>query len=165
MRVPTNEPPGRAQTGPTECPGDEIRFVAGDAMDTDALGHRLVHGVPGIERAGGILKDHLRLAAQAPEGAPAVVGKASVEPDRSRRDRFEAEHGAQQRRLAAAGLTDEGNDFAALDFEADAVDGADWAMPAGERDVDVVDDEQRIIHRPSRHGRTPPADPRRCGAA
>ena len=85
MRVPADEPLGRPQTRPTECAGDETCLVAGDPVDADALGHRFVHRVTRVERAGRILEDHLHLAAQTAHRPVAVGDGLSLERDRSRR--------------------------------------------------------------------------------
>ena len=79
MRVAQEEPLRRAQPGLGERRGDQLRLAAalGSAGDPpvqpDALGHRLVDGLPRVERAGGVLQHHLHLGC----GAPAAPGASS----------------------------------------------------------------------------------------
>ena len=58
--------------------------------------------------------------------------------------RQQAQHGARRHRLAAAGLADHGQEFAALDMEGDVIDHRDAG--AFDLDAQVFDVEQRGGH-------------------
>ena len=92
----------------------------------------------GFERAGRVLEDHLHGAAHLRAASRSPTGVA-VERDRARRRLDEPDDRADQRRLAAPGLADEGDDLAAADVEVDAVDGPHGPPPAGERHAQVAD--------------------------
>ena len=78
-------------------------------MDPRALGHDLVDRLAGVERAGRVLEDELRLAA---ERSAARLGSGRRAGRRMRivalGRRLQAEDGPRQGRLAAAGLADQG---------------------------------------------------------
>ena len=64
VRVAQEEALGRAQPGPRQRLGDQLpRSSPAHAVDPQALGHRLVDGVPRVERAGRVLQHQLHLAA------------------------------------------------------------------------------------------------------
>ncbi len=62
VRVAQEEPLGRAQAGARQGAGDQLllgRSPLGEPVDPQPLGHRLVDGVPGVQRAGRVLQDQL----------------------------------------------------------------------------------------------------------
>ena len=74
VRVAQEQPLGRTQAGLGEGLGDQLGLTATlgvvrDALvQPDALGHRLVDGLPRVQGPGGVLEDHLHPAAEAAQG-------------------------------------------------------------------------------------------------
>src|SRR6185295_13107763 len=64
-------PVGGAEFGGVEGGGDAVVLDAGQAVDAQAFGDGLVHAVPGVEGAGGVLQDQLDLSAVVAQGAGA----------------------------------------------------------------------------------------------
>src|SRR5579864_905597 len=113
------------------------RLGGADAVDDERLADDVEDGHAWIERAEGVLEDELHLAAKRLErlalerrhidGRPRIV-----EGDRARIGRERAKQQLAQRRLAAAAFADEAQAFAALDREADIVDGGEASGLAAE---------------------------------
>jgi len=81
-----------------------------------------------IERRAGVLEDHLQIAAGGEEFAGGVGGEiAAIEDDGAAGGGHQLENRAREGGFAAAGFTDEAEDFAAAHGEIDAVDGFDGA--------------------------------------
>jgi hypothetical protein len=73
----------RAQAAAGQGVGDQRLLVALDAVDAQALGHRLVHRLARVEGPGGVLEDQLDLAAVGLEGAvPRPIGLPGTGPGR-----------------------------------------------------------------------------------
>src|SRR5207302_11106323 len=95
---------------------EPIALRRADAVDQERLLDRRADPEPRVERLVRILVDELHLATQRAEragGQPRDV--AAAEPDRPGVRLDEAEDGVSGRRLAAAGLADEGEQFACGD--------------------------------------------------
>ena len=95
-------------------------------MQLERLAQDLADGHPRIERGVGILKDDLRLAAEAAE----LLGIhrqqiAAFEADAAGVGLDQPQHQPAHRRLAAAGLADQRQRLAGLDNKTHAVDGVD----------------------------------------
>ena len=106
-----------------------------------------------VQRGVGILKDHLHLTPQRPHPPPREAGDLpTLEADRARSWLQQLQHGAAERRLAAARLADQAQRLAPADGEADVIDRShlvDLAVdqqPALDREVldEVGDLEQRL---------------------
>lgn len=145
VRVAQEEAFRRAKSRPGEGFRDRRPLVAAVPVDAQALGDRVVHRVPGVERAARVLEDQLDTFAVRLQGAGGVVEGLAVERDAAPGRRDEAEQRAGQRRLAAARLADQGDDLAAPDVEVDPVNGtgAVGTVAAGEGDVQALGTEQR----------------------
>ena len=95
-------------------------------MHAQALGHGVVDGVPRIQCAQRILQHQLHLAAVVLQ--PPVVQWPAFEDHLATRGLLQAEQGARERRLAAAGLPDERDDLAGGDVEVHTVHRAHAAV-------------------------------------
>ena len=118
----------------------------------DRLDHLGVDAQHRVQRRHRILEDHRdALAAQL---AQLRLGQAdefaALEADGAARDAAglvdEAEHGEPADGLAGAGFSHQPQHLAAIDREADAIDGADEALAGGEGDREVLDVEDRSRH-------------------
>src|SRR6202011_169212 len=100
-------------------------LAAAQPMETDGLCQHLPHGQPWIERAVGVLENHLDTAVVvAPLRALEAQYVESVILDAPRSRAMEANQAAGKGRLAAAGFADDSQSFAASDGEADPIEGA-----------------------------------------
>ncbi len=102
------------QTDHVEQLGDPRRNVgSGDlALHGKHLGQRRTDGHARIERRGRVLKDHRGFAAQALQIDTAAPGHVDViEDDLPGGNVIQAQNGAAQRALAAAGLADQPQRF------------------------------------------------------
>jgi hypothetical protein len=107
-----------------------------EPMCAQRLAYDPPHAVAGVERRERVLEDHLHPPAQDAELAlaePRDVGP--VEHDAPARRVVEPQDRAADRRLAAAGLSDEPQRLAAANLEADVVDGLDVTDVAVEHDA------------------------------
>jgi hypothetical protein len=87
-------------------------------VDDEWLLDDRAHAHPRIERFGGILEDHLEIAAQRPELALGEVGDVGAsELDGSGSRLEQADDGLAEGGFAAAGFTDEAEGFAGSDVE------------------------------------------------
>src|SRR4029078_1477225 len=97
-----------------------------DALGKQALADDVADGHPRVQRSKRVLEDDLHPAPERPELA---VGHcpdgATAEDHLAGGGLREAEDGPAERRLSAAGLTDEAEDLARLHLEVDAVDRID----------------------------------------
>ena len=116
----------------------------GDAVDAQRLGEHRADRHPRVQRRVRVLEDHLHPAADPAQ--PVALQRGHVDPveaDLAVGGVDEADHGAGERRLAAAGLADEAERLPAADLQRDAVDGPDRADLAledhalGDREVDL----------------------------
>jgi len=100
-------------------------LAAREAVDVQGLAHDVAHGLPGVQRGEGILKDHRHLAAHTAHAAAGEPGQLlALELDRAGGRLQEADDRAAQRRLATARLADQAQGLALLDLQVDAVHGA-----------------------------------------
>src|SRR5690606_23661072 len=145
VRVAQEEPLRRPQPGPGQGVGHRRPLVTGVTVDAQALGDRVVHRVPGVERAAGVLEHQLHAPAVRLERPAGVLQRPAVEGDPAPGGPHQAEQRAGQRRLAAARLADQGDDLTGADVEVDAVHGTGTrrAAPSGEGDPQVPGAQQR----------------------
>ena len=109
-------------------------------MDGERFEKQPVDGLARMERAVGVLEDHLDLAEEGPR--PALPGTdLAVDGDASRRDRREPDDGAEQRRFPRAGFADEAEGFAPRDPDAHVAERVEMV----EGDAEPVD-PQRVRH-------------------
>ncbi len=120
--------PARASASATSVGSSPAHLV-----DADPLGDRLVDRVTRVQRARRVLEDHLHPAPERPQRRRTLRDRRTVEHDRAGRHPLEAEDRADQRRLAAPRLADEGEHLAAPDVEVDAVDGVHEPAAGRER--------------------------------
>ena len=99
-------------------------------MDPEPLFEGVADAPPRVERGGGVLMDILDVAAPAARlFRRQAADDLAVEPDFARGLALQAQHGAAERRLAAAGFADEAEDLAGPHRQADPADRAH--RPAG----------------------------------
>ena len=117
-----------------ELGGGVLGLFGGDeAVDEHALGEDVEDGVAGVEGGVGVLEDDLEVAAVLEEVfALELEDVAPHEADGAAVGLFEAEDGAAEGALAAAGLADHAEGLAGVHGEGDAVDGFDVAGGARE---------------------------------
>src|SRR6516225_8513419 len=97
------------------------------------LGDDLGDGEPRVERRHRILEHGLQMLAMRPHGALAELGHVLAEKgDAARARRDELEDQTRQGALATTALADDAERLAALDREADIIDGAKLPSPDGE---------------------------------
>ena len=133
VRIELEEPLGRTKTGAGECVSHPNGLVAGPLLNPEPLGHRLVDGLPRIQRSHRILEDHLHLSAIRAEEAAVVAERLALVDDLALRGTLEPHDRPRKRRLSAARLADEREHLAPPHVEIDAVDSArDLAAAAGE---------------------------------
>ena len=105
------------------------------AVDRQRRADDLPNPLPRVERGIGVLEDDLQLA---PHGAHAAAGERRdvlpVEDDAAVSQREEADEGAAEGRLAAAGFPDQAKCLALLNLEGDVVDSMDPRDLALEQD-------------------------------
>ena len=112
-----------------------------EVVHAQRLRHDLAHRHARVERCVRILEDDLQLAPHFAHAATAEVGDVlAVEKDLAVRRRQQLDHGAAERRLAAAGLADEAERLTRAQRQVDTVDGVDLADapledPGGDREV------------------------------
>src|SRR5690606_30364691 len=128
---------GRPEPGLGQRGVHDVGLVP-EAVDARALRHRLVDGVPGVERAHRVLQHELHLLAVLLERPGRVAQRLSLVPDRARGRLLQAGQRAREGGPAAAGLADERHDVALADREVGAVDGAGAPPARGELDVQVA---------------------------
>ena len=117
---------------------DPLRDVAasGQPVHAQRLADDPPDAVARVERCERILEDHLHPAPQRAQRALREVRDVlAVKEDPAAGRLIEAQDGSADGRLAAARLTDEPERLAALDRQADAVDGANVADVAVEDDA------------------------------
>ena len=127
-----------------------LRFRVGHAeMDLQRLFDLKADREDRVQRGHRLLEDHRDVAAAdfAHLLVVEIEQRAAVEYDAAFRDfRGQARQQPHDRerghRFAGAGLADDGDHFAAVDGEADALDGAHDAARGGELGVQVVDFQQ-----------------------
>src|SRR5262249_14255533 len=96
----------------------------GDAVNRERVADDRADAPAWIERAVGVLEDHLHPEPVGPQLAPRQRRDVvAVEDDASRREVVEPGDAAVERRLAATGLADQAERLASADVEADAVHG------------------------------------------
>jgi hypothetical protein len=122
-------------------------------VDTNWLGHGLVHAVPRVERTDRVLKDHLDPATHLLRvGAREAAERMPVYRDRSRCGRDEAHDRPRQGRLPRARLAGDAQHLSLDDLERDLVHGANRRTAAaeeaavGEIDHDVPQGHDRLDH-------------------
>ena len=151
VRVVQEEALRRSHPGAREGLRHLCALVPVNAVDPQALGHGLVDRLARVEGSGGILEHHLDLPPVGPEPLPDRL--AFIE-DLAPLRTLEAHHGSRRRRLAAPRFAGQRQDLSLLELQADTVDRScerglpadesrPEAEPAGERDVDVPDLEDR----------------------
>ena len=107
---------GRLQVGSSSVNEERLR---NDVFDSEAR----------VERAEGILKNYLHVAAEAPHfGASGGEQVVPFEMDAAGSGLDEAEDEASESAFAGTGLADQAESFAGFDGERDVVDGADFAV-------------------------------------
>ncbi len=116
------------------------------------LQHRLhddvLHALARVERSVGVLEDHLHLAADRRHGGEAEPGDVlPVDEHLAAGGAVDAGDGLGDRGLAAAGFAHQPHHLAALDREADAVDGMD--DPA--RRDDAAAGQAQAVEESARH--------------
>ena len=127
------------------------------AVHPQALGYRLVHGVPRVERSGRVLQDQLRPPAIGLQIAGPVRQRFACDVDLARRRPLQAQNRAGQCRLPGTAFTDDGEDLAAADGQVDAVDRAGHVTtPDAELDSQRTRFERRSLGC-RRHTSTSPA--------
>src|ERR1700727_2296338 len=117
-----------------------------------AGGRRATEGAdaaPRVQRAVGVLEDHLDLAPHLPQGPGRQVGDVlAVEDDLPAGDGLQPGDAAGQGGLAAAGLAPQPEGLPVADLEADAVDGVHEPVLAGQHrgaaDGEVLDDAGQL---------------------
>jgi hypothetical protein len=98
-------------------PGVALGTVPGP-VDDEWLLDDLAHAHERTQAREGILEDDLRALAEGGEGAAGERGDVlALEDDAAARQRHEAQGGATQRRLAAAGFADQGHGLAAGELQ------------------------------------------------
>ncbi len=125
-----------------------------EPMRDQALGDDLADAHARVQRAHGVLEDHLHPAPQGVHVARAGLGDVGTgEADRAAGRLDEPQQRAAQRRLPAAGLANEPERLAAPDLEVDAVDRAHVAdraphhpAPDGEVRLHAGGLQQRLAH-------------------
>ena len=115
---------GWTQSRTRECVGHLGLLALVQAVYPQALGYRLVHGVPRVERSGRVLQDQLRPPAVGLQSAGPVRQRLACDVDRARRRSLQTENCAGQCRFPGAAFADQSDDLAAADGEVDAVDRA-----------------------------------------
>ena len=116
------------------------------AGDHHGLGHRAADRRARIERAVGVLEDHLHLAAHG--GECRAVERSDVDAvdhDRAARHRHQPHDRLAERGLAAARFADQPQRLADGEIEADAAHRAHHARRRVEADMDVAEREQRHL--------------------
>ena len=105
------------------------------AVDRQRVGDDRTDPAARVQRAVGVLEDHLDLPPIRPQPPPRQVGDVvAVERDAPRRDVVQPGHAAGQRRLPATRFADQAEGFAAPDLEAHVVHGMhDLATPFAQR--------------------------------
>jgi len=119
-------------------------------MDVQRFADDLLNGHARVERAVGVLENHLELAPPRAQGrATHFQNVLAVERDFPRRRFDEPDDGAAERRLAAAAFADEAERFAGRDAEADVVhrlhgfsDAPEHPVLHGKMHLQVFDFEQ-----------------------
>ena len=103
-------------------------------VDRQRLGHDRLHPLPRVERAVGVLEDHLEAAAAGAQGRGGQGEQIlAVENDPAGRGLDQPQGTAAERRLAAPRLPHQGQAFAAGQVQIDAVEGPHGAPPALEQ--------------------------------
>ena len=131
--------------------GHQGFLIAGHLVDAQPLGHGLVHRVPGVEGARRVLQHQLDAATVGLE-RPRGVAEDAAQVDHASPGRWDQpEDRPGQRRLAAAGLADQGEDLALLHGQAHAVDGPGRTVAAARREghsqvLDLERRSRRITH-------------------
>ena len=111
-------------------------------MNEERLRNDVLDAEAGIERAKGILKNDLHVAAEAAHfGASSGEQVVPFEMDAAGSGLDEAEDEASESAFAGTGLADQAESFAGFDGERDVVDGADFGvgMASEERFAERVD--------------------------
>jgi hypothetical protein len=126
--------------------------AVGYVVDSERIADDGAHGPAWVERAVRVLEHHLHSTPIRSQGAAAQPGDLlAVDEDMPRSDRLKAGDAARQRRLAAAGLTDEAERLAALHRQAHPVHGvhaADLTPQHGARAYrEVLDDVANLQQR------------------
>ena len=115
-----------------------------DPVDEQRLLQHLAHVHEGVDAGVGVLEDRLGAAAEPSQLALGRLRQVdAVEHDAPLGDGRQPQRGPAQRRLAAAGLADDGHRLAALQRQRHAVDGAHGVraeehLPGGEVHLDAV---------------------------
>jgi len=130
--------------------GAEMVFAFDEFVNDEGLADDGADAHAWVQGAAGVLEDDLHLTAEFAEGrAAGGVDVLAVEGDGSRGGGDEAEDGASDGGLAAAGLADEAECFSGSDVEGDAVNGLhpsggalEDAGAHGEVGVEVADAEE-----------------------
>ena len=150
---------GWAQSRTRQSVGHLGLLALVQAVYPQALGDRLVHGVPRVECTRRVLQDQLRPPAVGLQIAGPVRQRLACDVDRARRRPLQAENRAGQCRFPGAAFADQGDDLAAADGEVDAVDRAcHLATPDAELDSQLTRFERRRARfRCCRHTSTSPA--------
>ena len=123
-------------------------------MNPQALRNRVTDRAPGIERAVGILEDHLHLAPDSEEVPPVEVSDVgTVEIDRSRRWLEQAHQHPAEGGLSTARLSDQTEGLTPIDIEVDVGHCPDPALgslknPAADREVlgDPLELDELFFH-------------------
>ena len=121
-----------------------VTLLPGQFVNCQGLADDVADRHPGVERAEGVLEDHLHPAAQPSD---LLFGNSGdilpFEKDLSSCGALELQHGVPRGCLAAAALPHQAEGFALLKVEIDAVHGLDVAdllfenIPGGDRKVDL----------------------------
>ncbi len=124
--------------------------VWGEPVDVEGFADGFTDGEVGIERAVGVLEDHLDLSSAAAQIALGQGGQfLPVQADGTFVGFDEAKDGATERGLTAAAFTHESDGLAGIDVETDVVEGLDdaggateEALADGEMDAEICDFEE-----------------------
>ena len=135
------------------------------AVDQIRLQQDVEDPAAGIQTGRGVLEDHLRLAAEAPQRiAPELRDVGPVEDDPALGEGPQPQEGLAQGGLAAAGLAHQAEGLAPADRQVDPVHGAQGdlppvGLPDGEISLDALHADQDIV---SHHARSSPRKHRTC---
>ncbi len=150
---------GRTQSRTRESVGHLGLLALVQAVYPQALGYRLVHGVPWVECSGRVLQDQLRTPAVGLQIAGPVRQRLACDIDLARGGPLQAKNRAGQCRFPGTAFADQSDDLTAADGEVDTVDRACHITTSdAELDSEVTRFERRRAgFRCCRHTSTSPA--------
>ena len=114
-----------------------IRGIGADVVDDQRFHHEIVDRLLGVEGLVRVLEDQLNPAAVCVQGARPPQVRDVISPERQPASRLsgQLDDDTPGRRLAAARLTDEGQDLPAMERQVDPVDGPDYASRTAQQGV------------------------------